>query len=320
MTTSTQQQPPTLSIAEALEGGLTLIKADKWRYHQRKSIESGWERFRSETYPELTSWWDLRPIHLFNFLVFMEDKMGWKRNTISHYQNPLRKASHWVFLNHPDHWKNLFERKMRRNASTTQSDRYLMPDQLKTLIDTAMRMKQPGLASALMFGGLAGLGIAEMADLQIDHIGEDTITITRAKNVYRPRVIPMCAPLKDFSKAFRMCLGAVPSLHSEYLLTKVARRVFDKAAEETGDKTFSMVSLHDATRVTFANIATSAGVPREYLAAYCGHAGETTLEKNYLKLVPKENDLPRIQQAKLDQLRTNVCEPINKKCDNISFF
>lgn len=311
---------PDLSIMEALQNGLTLIKNDKWRYHQQKSIESGWEKFRAERYPELNHWWEMRPIHVFNFVAWMEDHKGWQPNTVSHYLNPLRKASTWVQLHYPDQWKNPFVRKMRRNASVMLSEHYLMPDQLRTAIEHARRMNQPAVVAALVIGGLGGLGIAEMADLTAEHIGNDTLTVVRAKNAYRPRVIPCCEQLATFCRAFKAVHERIPGRRSEYGLNKKARKVLNAAAEKTGDETFARVCLHDSTRVTFANMAKRAGVKREDLAAFMGHVGESTLERSYLHLVPRPKDLPRIQTAKIEHLRESVCEPMNRALRGVVFF
>lgn len=312
---------PALSITEALLNGLTLIKNEQWRYHQQKSIESGWEKFRALRYPELESWWDVRPIHIFNFIAWMEDERGWKPNTVSHYVNPLRKASHWAQLHFPDQWKNPFVRKMRRNASIILSEHFLMPDQLATAIDQAKRMNQPAVVAALVIGGLGGLGIAEMADLHAEHIGNDgTLTVLRAKNAYRPRVIPCCEHLALFCRAFKAVHSKIPGRRSELGLNKKARKVLNATAERTGDETFARVDLHESTRVTFANLAKRAGVKREDLAAFMGHVGESTLERSYLHLVPRPQDLPRIKEAKIEHMREAVCAPMNKALRDMVFF
>lgn len=316
-------QPITLevpTISEALQNGINLIKSESWRYHQRKSIESGFMRFCKETALSPSDpWWSIKPLHIFNYVSWMEDGMGWKRNTVSHYLNPLRKASTWVFLNYPDQWKNIFERKMRRNPSHTLCEYYLMPDQLATAVKVSKLMGRTETTAALMFGGLAGLGISEMADLTGDHIGSSTLRVVRAKTAYRPRVVPMVEQLQPYADAFKSCLGRIPGRRVERNLTKLARKVLDACYDETNDETFLKIDLHQSTRVTFVNFAAAAGVPKEFTAAYVGHVGETTLERHYLKLIPRHLDLPRIQEQKISQLQSNVCDKINLLMKDFSF-
>lgn len=316
--TSTRHNPiHALTMIEAMHNGLTLIRDDKWREHQRRSMKSGFLRWNEETKAGVHLWSDLKPIHIRNFVLWMERDMKWKRNTVSHYTNVIRKSSEWVQLNMPDQWENPFIRKMRREPEPS-SDRYLMPDQLAQVVKVAKEMNETSVVAALMFGGLAGIGLLELLDMKAEDITADGIRITRPKNAYRPRIVPMCEPLKTYALAWKNCFGRVPA-RGDYSLSKRGRLVLDATAERTKDETFRMVNLHEATRVTFANTAKVAGVPAESLAAYLGHVGTSTLEKHYLKLIPRHDDLPRIQKQKLAQLSADVCKPLNRKLSNTTF-
>lgn len=314
-----------LTMTEAIQNGLTLIKRDDWREHQRRAIQSGWERWLKESKWKIQLWTDLRPLHIREFTNWMESQINprtgkaWSRHTVSHYKNPLYKASEWVQLHCPDIWQNPFIRKMKRCYEPTK-DRYLMPDQLATVIASAKKANQPAVVAALAFGGLAGLGIMELLDLSPDDIGEDTITIRREKNAYRPRVIPMCDKLKPYAQGWKACFAKIPVRGGQHDISKRARKVFKRAAKETGDKTFEQISLHEATRVTFANMAKAAGAHFDSLAAFLGHAPTSTLDKYYLKLCPRIDDLPRIKAQKITQLDLEVCKPLDKKLMAVSFF
>lgn len=322
MTALTTNQPLTTpTILEALHNGIELIKNPEWKYHQNRAMNSGFLRFcRENNICTAQPWWNLKPLHIFNYVSWMEDGMGWKRNTVSHYLNVLRKASTWVFLNYPDNWKNLFERKLRRNPSICQSEYYLMPDQLATAVRVSRMIGRHECVAAFMFGGLAGLGIAEMADLRADHLTDDTLRVVRAKNAYRPRIVPLCEPLKEYSQAFRACFSQIPGRRTERNLTKLARKALDACYDETADETFLRIDLHQSTRVTFANLAKMAKCTREDTAAFMGHAGESVIERNYYALIPRETDLPRILEQKLKQLKANVSDPISELISPLSFF
>lgn len=311
----------TPTILEALYNGVELIKNQEWKSHQKKAMNSGFLRFCQEQGIDTHApWWILKPLHIFNYVAWMEDGMGWKRNTVSHYLNPLRKASTWVFLNYSDQWKNLFERKLRRNPSICESEYYLMPDQLATAVRVSRLIGRHECVAAFMFGGLAGLGIAEMADLRAEHLTDDTLRVVRAKNAYRPRIVPMCEPLKEYSQAFRACYSRIPGRRTEINLTKLARKALNACYDETADETFLRIDLHQSTRVTFANMAKMAKCAREDTAAFMGHAGESVIERNYYQLIPRHSDLPRILDQKLSQLKTNVADKISNLISPLSFF
>lgn len=311
----TSNQP--ITIEAAIEAGLKMIQNDVWRRHQSNSANAGIRAFLIAKYPKLRLWSELKALHVYEFVQWLHHERKFGKATCNNYMNPLRKASAYVQLYHPDCWTNLFQRKMKRQREV-RPERFLLPDQLATAAKVARDMNEPAVVFALTFGGLAGLGIAEMMSLTADDITADTITVMRDKTPFRRRVIPIVDSLKPYAAAFRQLYSQFP-IRGEFVLSQKARKVLNRTSELTGDPTYSLVSLHDATRVTFANAASQAGAEPEYVRAYLGHAPQTVLEANYLKLIPRHDDLPRILNAKLQQLNTRVITKLNPKLAHAVF-
>lgn len=311
------KNPNQLTIDDAIELGLKMIQNDVWRRHQANAANAGIRAFLKERYPKLRYWHELASLHIYEFVQWLHLDRKFGKATCNNYMNPMRKASAYVQLYHPDIWINLFQRRMKR-LREVRPERFLLPDQLATAAKVARDMNEPAVVFALTFGGLAGLGIAEIMSLTADDIGADTITVMRDKTPFRRRVIPIVDSLKPYAAAFRQLYSQFP-IRGEFVLSQKARKVLNRTSELTGDPTFSLVSLHDATRVTFANAASQAGAEPEYVRAYLGHAPQTVLESNYLKLIPRHDDLPRIKSAKLEQLHTRVLTKLNPRLSQAVF-
>lgn len=306
---TTSNQP--ITINDAIEAGLKMIPNEVWRRHQSNSANAGIRSFLKEKYPKLKLWIELKPLHIHEFNLWMHGEKKFGKATANNYTNPARKASAYVQLYHPEQWTNLFQRKMKRQREV-RPERFLLPDQLATAAKVARDMNEPSVVFALTFGGLAGLGIAEIMSLTGEDITTETITVMRDKTPFRRRVIPIVDSLKPYAAAFRQLYSQFP-IRGEFVLSQKARKVLDRTSELTGDPTYKLVSLHDATRVSFANAASQAGAEPEYIRAYLGHAPQTVLESNYLKLIPRHDDLPRIKSAKLQQLQSRVLTKLNPR-------
>lgn len=306
-----------LTINDAIEMGLKMIPNDVWRRHQANAANAGIRTFLKERYPKLTLWQELAALHIYEFVQWLHSERKFGKATCNNYTNPVRKASAYVQLYHPEIWTNLFTRKMKR-LREVRPERFLLPDQLATAAKVARDMNEPSVVFALTFGGLAGLGISEIMSLTAEDIGKDTITVMRDKTPFRRRVIPIVETLKPYAAAFRQLYSQFP-VRGEFVLSQKARKVLNRTSELTGDPTYGLVSLHDATRVSFANAASQAGAEPEYVRAYLGHAPQTVLESNYLKLIPRHDDLPRIKEAKLVQLQSRVLKHLNPKLSQAVF-
>lgn len=306
-----------LTINAAIERGLAEIENCVWRRHQTNSANAGIKRFLKEKYPRLKFWKELQTRHIYEFNNWIVREMKFKSGTANNYRNVIRKASAYMQIYHPEQWSQLFIKSMKRQRDM-RPERFLEADQLAKAAQVARDMNEPSVVFAFAFGGLAGLGIAEILSLKSEDVTEDTIRVTREKNVFRARVIPICEPLKPYAVAFKQLFKQFP-IKGHFVLSQKARRVLDRCAEITGDVTYKQVSLHDATRVTFANMASQAGAELEFLQAYLGHAGRSILDTHYLKLIPRHDDLPRVLKAKTNQLDERVLTALNMKLEGVLF-
>jgi len=145
----------------------------------------------------------------------------------------------------------------------------------------------------------------------------DILIIRGTKNEYRPRVVPMARVLAQYADAWAKYFDRMP-IRTDGGLSHKARMVFDGL--KATDPTFGMVTLHDATRVTFTNLALHGGADLEFIRAYIGHAPETVIAKHYGDLTPRESDMPRVQAEKLQQLRERVIAKVETKTDEVALF
>ena len=308
-----------LYISDAIEAGIEMIEDSKWRRSNHTARKNGWDRWHQEHHPALNLWNDLQPGHIFEFHQWLRAR--YRPATTNNYINPIRKAATWVKLYKPELAKELFVRNVIRAKHKPVAKRYLMADQLAAAVGAARDAGEPALVAALMFGGLAGLDIGEILRITRNDIQKDRgiLLIRGEKNDYRPRVVPMCEPLAQFAGAWASLYSRMP-VKTDGALSHKARAVLNRCAKETSDETFSMVTLHDSTRVTFVNMALQAGAESEYVKAYIGHAPESIMSKHYGDLTPRKEDMPRVKNAKLEQLSSRVVLAIDKKMQGVSFF
>jgi hypothetical protein len=308
----------TLPIRETIAAGLGMIEQPRWRSHQERAAVNGFYRFLDQKQPLLSNWPELMPGHIYEFVKWMENELELSPPTVNNYLNPVRKAAAYVQLYHPKEWQNLFVRRMKR-AGAPKTRRYLMADQIARAIRTARDMNEPAVVGALWFCGFAGLGLTEFLQIEREDIRFDgTLWVRAEKNAYRPRLVPLCAHLARFADCWREIYSHAPLKTAEALSHK-ARAVLNVTADNTGDESYRLVDLHEATRPSFANIALHAGVDTKYLDAYMGHAPQGVFEKHYADLVPSIHDMPRLQKEKVLQMRKRVIEPIDKKLFGLSF-
>lgn len=307
-----------LTISSAINAGLAMIEKPRWKQHQRRAADNGFIRYLTEKQPDLNLWTDLVPGHIHELVQWMEKERGWSGPTVNNYLNPVRKASAYVQLYHPNQWVNLFVRRMRRK-SAPKAHRYLMADQLATAINEAQKANDAAVLGAFWFCGFAGLGITEYLQIQREDIQADGLWVRAEKNGYRPRLLPMCEPLQDFAKSWGRVFSHVP-LRSAEALSHRARVILNNCAESTGDESFRMVDLHEATRPSFANLALHSGCEAKFVQAYLGHAPQEVFEKHYADLVPTIKDMPRLREEKIAQMRERVTRRIDEKLIGTSLF
>jgi hypothetical protein len=301
-----------------MEGGISLLENPTWQQHNKNAKRAGWDKWRETQCADLQLWEHLLPGHVAEFHKWLHSRHA--PATVNNYMNPLRKANTWVKLYRPDEdRRNLFVRNVIRAKHTPRPDRFLMPDQLAIAVIKARECGEPALVTALMFGGLAGLDIQEILGLSSKDINDSVLHVRGTKNDFRPRIIPMVPVLAQYASAWKQCFCAMP-VKTDGALSHKARFVLDECAREQNDETFKMVTLHEATRVTFTNMASQAGVDLEYLRAYIGHAPQSTLDKHYVSLTPRAEDMPRILTSKIEQLKSRVCDKVSKIVACTDFF
>jgi integrase len=309
-----------LNIRQLIESALDEIEKPKWRAHQRNAAKCGFLRFLEEKRPELKQWAQLVPGHIKEFSKWLTNERdpNIKPWTAHNYLNPLRLAQRHVQFYYPDLHRNLFVRNIAPKI-TPSAKRYLMTDQLAAAIAHAKQANDTGALCGLVFGGLAGLRLEEIASLQAADVETDGINIRRQKVEGMPaRFIPLPTPAMDFAKAWAKLYSRCPLQTIEAMSHRI-RKILDRCAVDTGEREFTMTDAHQATRVTFTNIALHAGVDTKYLDAYMGHAPQGVFEKHYADLVPSIHDMPRLQKEKVLQMRKRVIEPIDKKLFGLSF-
>lgn len=306
-----------ITINEAIEAGIELIENPTWRKDQYCARRNGWNRWHSEKRPDLRLWTELLPGHVHEFHRWLYER--YRPATVNNYMNPIRKAATWIKLYKPDLYRDLFTRNVIRAKHRPASKRFLMPDQLAAAIGAARDGGEPNVVAALMFGGLAGLDIGEITRITGKDIKDGLLHVRGEKNEYRPRIIPMCQQLGEFAYMWKQLYSRY-GLKTEGAVSHKARLILNDCAKATGDSTFTMVTLHDCTRVTFINTALHGGADKEYLKAYVGHAPESVLAKHYGDLTPRDEDMPRVLDAKVEQLQKRVVVAVEKNIESVSFF
>lgn len=209
---------------------------------------------------------------------------------------------------------------MRRIVPTPRPApmRYLELEQLTTVIHYAHGVNDAAALAGFVFGGLAGLRLSEICALTPAAVREDTLTVGD-KTPWSLRSIPVCAAVALFAAAWFTCHAQSPCRRFDSMSHRM-RRVLNAVAALTGDTTYRMVEPHEAARRSFVNIAVSAGVEHNILAAYIGHAPQDTMSKHYADYQPHPEDMPRVLNRKQETMWAKVIKPIEIIFSPVSFF
>lgn len=306
-----------LRMRPLTQAALDAIPAERHRNDQTNCFMLGLNRWL-EDHPELESWEAWRPGHVLEFRDWLLNERKLSPATVSHYVNPLRLAARRVALYHPDAAKQLF---VRRTIPTPPAApvRFLFPDQLADVVQTAHDAGDAPTQLALVIGGLTGLRTGEIVALRASDFDGARVTVREAKSPAGVRVLPVCA---QAARALTICFALWPAFPIKRVttLSHSAREHLDATAARTGDATFSQVDFYEATRKTFTNAALHGGADSRYLDAYIGHAPDDVLTRHYADLRPRPDDLPRVLDAKCTEMIRRVVDPLEKNLHHISFF
>lgn len=262
----------------------------------------------------VVTWSDVTIEMVKGYVAHLEAE-GKRANTIRAYLNPIRIAYREARVKLDDRLLCL------RGVVPDRPDqpkRFLSLPQLMAAIACAREAGDRAALLGFVCGGLAGMRITEIMRLTSDKVDWDAGTVeTGHKNEASLRVIPVCdmvlETLRDHFD-YRDKPYAATSTFSHHM-----RWILNTVAEETGDKSFTMVTPKDAGRKSFVNCAMylcqENGYDTNLVRAYIGHAFPQwdILHRNYASLVPRPNDMPIVQQAAVTKLRKLVIEPLENE-------
>lgn len=296
-----------LDIQTAINLGIEHSSGHPYHIGRTKTHAKQFVNYMSSNHPQIVYYKQIQPLHLRGFVSWCQER-ELSPTTVRHYINPLRLASRYVEENMPDQYSPLFFRRIAP-AARIAPKRFLTLDRLKACIDHAYKRRDHTAQYALIVCGLAGLRFEEAINLKAEDIRDDyTLWIEDSKNQYSRRLVPILKPVYSYAKMFLTFYGDSP-FRSIETLSKALHRVLKRMYKETGDETYNLCMPRDCGRKTFWNVAALEGVQIEYLRAYCGHSqGSSVAEKNYLDLVPVDDDMPDYKTAKLARMRHEVTE------------
>ncbi len=223
------------------------------------------------------------------FKDHLKENRDYTAKTVSRKLNSVK--SFFRFLVEEGVVEKDYSRPVKHPKIENDLPRVLKPMEYRALRDVCRHDKRTLAIIELMLQ--AGLRISEVANLRLDDIGEDAITI-RAYESHQKREIPLNRAAKE---AIEDYLEERYASKSDYLfVTKTGRQLLVRNIRSIINRYFEKAGLEDVKvndlRNTFIVEQLSAGVPLDVVAKIVGHKRISTTER-YLKLVeePEEEDI-----------------------------
>lgn len=303
-------------ILEAMETAIRMSRS-RTNDHRRNMVSFAhyFLSFLEQKYPGLRHWNDIRPNHVRDYIDALAARpRKLSAVSIKHYVSVISLTSRHYNRDCPElyHVINVSHPALVRTSKPEKN--YLSVGDLKFAIGIARQMGEWRAELALYLGGFGGMNLQEIAmrskgDFDFD---EEIVTITKSKNKYRNRRIPMASFVSAaVAEIVRRCEtgsdylvprtdkhGAqVAGRHN--LLANSLRDVYAECrrirAEEGG--LFPKLAPKDV-RKTFVNICADCNVSDSDVEAYIGHSPKTVLQKHY-----KDSD-------RISYLREHVIAPV----------
>jgi site-specific recombinase XerD len=223
------------------------------------------------------------------FKEHLKENRDYTAKTVSRKLNSVK--SFFRFLVEEGVVEKDYSRPVKHPKIENDLPRVLKPMEYRALRDVCRHDKRTLAIIELMLQ--AGLRISEVANLRMDDIGEDTITI-RAYESHERREIPLNRAAKESIEDYLE--ERYPSKKDYLFVTKTGRQLLVRNIRSIINRYFEKAGLEDVKvndlRNTFIVEQLSAGVPLDVVAKIVGHKRISTTER-YLKLVeePEEEDI-----------------------------
>lgn len=223
------------------------------------------------------------------FKVHLKENQDYTAKTVSRKLNSVK--SFFRFLVEEGIVEKDYSRPVKHPKIENDLPRVLKPMEYRALRDVCRHDKRTLAIIELMLQ--AGLRISEVANLRLDDIGEDAITI-RAYESHEKREIPLNRAAKEAIEDYLE--ERYPSKKDYLFITKTGRQLLVRNIRSIINRYFEKSGLEDVKvndlRNTFIVEQLAAGVPLDVVAKIVGHKRISTTER-YLKLVeePEEEDI-----------------------------
>ncbi len=223
------------------------------------------------------------------FKEHLKENRDYTAKTVSRKLNSVK--SFFRFLVEEGVIAKDYSRPVKHPKIENDLPRVLKPMEYRALRDVCRHDKRTLAIIELMLQ--AGLRISEVANLRVNDIDEETITI-RAYESHEKREIPLNRAAKEAIEAYLE--ERYPTKKDFLFITKTGRQLLVRNIRSIINRYFEKAGLEDVKvndlRNTFIVEQLAAGVPLDVVAKIVGHKRISTTER-YLKLVeePEEEDI-----------------------------